>query len=198
LEDSKKVLDCWKQKSYYLGMSKKFKQVAPASAPKPQPAPEAPPITKYAMIAKVFTRQKELMLERIEAFKASIDKDGCAYAMIWKGEPAMFAEAFLQETRGMESFISPQRPPYDAPANQAEQDENTKAEAEDLLRIRDGFERMLARHVSDLLGGEYASNDGPWVANSTSQMSNLDTVQKANVKRALYSMYTQLLACLDE
>lgn len=176
----------------------KFKKVAPASEPKPQPAPEAPPITKYEMIAKVYSRKKESMMDSIAAFKASVEKDGCGYAMIWKGEAAMFAEAFLRETHGMESYIAPRRPPYDAPANQAEQDENTKAEAEDILRIREGFERMLAKHVSDLLGGEYASADGPWVANSTSQMSNIDTIQKANVKRALYSMYTQLLACIDE
>jgi len=175
-----------------------FKQVAPASAPKPQPAPEAPPITKYEMIAKVYSRKKESMMDSIAAFKASIEKDGCAQAMIWKGEAAMFAEAFIRETHGMESYIAPRRPPYDFPANQSEVDENTKAEAEDLLRIREGFERMLAHHVSGLLGGEYASNNGPWVANSTSQMANIDTVQKANVKRALYGLYTQLLACIDE
>jgi hypothetical protein len=162
---------------------KNFKQVAPATAPKSQPAPEEPSITKHQMIAKVWKKHKDAMESAIAAFKSSVDADGCSYAMIWKGEAAMFAEVFLYETRGLDIYIEQKEP----------------AEAEDLQRIRDCFERFMGGAATSLLGAsEYSCDEGPWMPKSTSQMSNIETTQRANVSRRLIRMYTALIKCIDE
>lgn len=161
---------------------KRYKLVAPASAAKPQAVQECPSITKHQMIANVWSKQKEAMERCISEFKKSVEEDGCVRAMICKGDAAMFAEAFLYETRGMESFISQKEP----------------TESEDISRIRDRFEQMLGAAVAELIGDFQSSDDGPWVDNSELQMSSLNAVQKANAKRRLVRMYTELLRCIDE
>lgn len=162
---------------------KKFKQVAPAPAPKtPASEVDKPSITKHQMLANVLEVQKRVQNQSIEAFKKSVQEDGCGYAMIWKGEAAMFAEAFLYEIRGLEKFIQP----------------TELSDVADIVRIREGVERQLAKVVEELCGSEYASHEGPWQAKSTSQVANIDIQQKANAKRRLFSMLSNMMACIDE
>lgn len=163
-------------------MSKpKFKHVAPASAPKPQAAPPEPDITKHEMIAKIYTGQKRAAEKAIAEFKDEAAKS-ISYALVWKAESALFSEIFLFETRGWEEFIT----------------QKLDTELADLARLQEGFERTLTENINALAGGDYQSDEGPWMARSTSAMANIELALKANVKRRLVSLCTAMLRCIDE
>lgn len=122
---------------------------------------------KLDIIRQYVERQNKREYETLEKFDADVKRNGYVHTISWMGEKVMKAEMLIQRRNGLLRILS-----------------NKEMTVEQILNAIDEEKTVLLHYMLD---------SNPWQHNSTSMMSNIENMVKADVIAQFVKELTEII-----